>query len=213
MVAPLLGLQFPPARACRTRWCRRGEERLGFEIFDLWGMTECTPVTGYDPRRDKSGFPDSCGRALPRCAFRIVDDDLKELPVDTVGEIMLTGPMVMSGYYKNPGITAETLIDGWIRSGDLGKTDADGYLFIVGRKKDLIIRGGANVYPVDIEEVLYTHADVAECAVIGKPDQVFGELVKAYVVKNAPQVTVQQLIAHCRTMLADYKVPAEIEFI
>ena len=92
-------------------------------------------------------------------------------------------------------------------------TDADGHLFIVGRKKDLIIRGGANVYPVDVEEALYTHRDVAECAVVGTPDPLFGELVKAYVVKKAASLTADRLIAHCKTKLADYKVPSEIEFI
>ena len=138
---------------------------------------------------------------------------MKEVPVGTVGEIMLTGPLIMTGYYKNPQATAETVIDGWVRSGDLGMTDKNGFLYIVGRKKDLIIRGGANVYPVDVEEALYTHDDVAECAVIGKPDEVFGETVKAYVVRKANGITAADLIAHCKTKLADYKVPAEIEFI
>jgi long-chain acyl-CoA synthetase len=193
--------------------CRRGKERLGFEIFDLWGMTECTPVTSFDPRHDRRGFPDSCGRVLPGCAFKIVDDDLRETSIGTIGEILLKGPMIMTGYYKNPSVTAETMIDGWVRSGDLGMTDADGHLFIVGRKKDLIIRGGANVYPVDIEEALYTHPDVAECAVIGTPDPVFGELVKAYVVKKARHITADQLITHCKSRLADYKVPSELEFV
>jgi acyl-CoA synthetase (AMP-forming)/AMP-acid ligase II len=149
----------------------------------------------------------------PGTAFKIVDDDLNEVPLGTVGEIMLTGPLIMTGYYLNPTATAETLIDGWIRSGDLGTTDNDGFLYIVGRKKDLIIRGGANVYPVDIEEALYTHAGVAECAVIGKPDALFGEIVKAYVVKKADDITAEQLVAHCKSLLADYKVPSEIEFI
>jgi long-chain acyl-CoA synthetase len=193
--------------------CRRGKARLGFEIFDLWGMTECTPVTSFDPHHETRGFPDSCGRALPGCAFKIVDDDLKEIPVGAIGEILLKGPMIMTGYYKNPAVTAETLVDGWVRSGDLGMTDPHGHLFIVGRKKDLIIRGGANVYPVDIEEALYTHPDVAECAVIGTPDPVFGELVRAYVVTKASYLTVDELIEHCRSRLADYKVPSQLEFI
>jgi long-chain acyl-CoA synthetase len=192
---------------------KRGKASLGFNIFDLWGMTECTPVTTFDPKRETAGQPDSCGRALPECAFRIVDDELKECPVGTVGEVMLTGPLIMTGYYKNPTATAETMIDGWIRSGDLGMTDKNGFLYIVGRKKDLIIRGGANVYPVDVEEALYTHDSVAECAVIGKPDDVFGEIVKAYVVRKTGATDVTELIAHCKTKLADYKVPSEIEFI
>lgn len=193
--------------------CQRSRASLGINLFDLWGMTECTPMTSFDPKRETQGRPDSCGRALPGVAFRIVDDDLKDVAIGTVGEVLLTGPMIMTGYYKNPTVTAETLIDGWIRSGDLGMTDKDGFLYIVGRTKDLIIRGGANVYPVDIEEALYTHADVAECAVVGKPDPIFGEIVKAYVVKKAGHVTAEQLIAHCKTRLADYKVPSEIEFI
>ncbi|MBN8980770.1 MAG: AMP-binding protein [Rhizobiales bacterium] len=192
---------------------KRGRASLGFNIFDLWGMTECTPVTTFDPKREKAGQPDSCGRALPGCAFKIVDDDLKEVSVGTVGEILLTGPLRMTGYYLNPQVTAETLVDGWVRSGDLGMTDKDGFLYIVGRKKDLIIRGGANVYPVDVEEALYTHDDVAECAVIGKPDDTFGEIVKAYVVRKRPELSVDALTAHCKTKLADYKVPSEIEFI
>lgn len=192
---------------------KRAKASLGFSIFDLWGMTECTPVTTFDPKREKAGQPDSCGRALPGCAFKIVDDDLRECPVGTVGEVMLTGPLTMTEYYKNPSATAETLIDGWIRSGDLGMTDKDGFLYIVGRKKDLIIRGGANVYPVDVEEALYTHESVAECAVIGKPDDVFGETVKAYVVRKTADIGVAELIDHCKAKLADYKVPSEIEFI
>lgn len=193
--------------------CRRVREKLGFEIFDLWGMTECTPVTSYDPRQDSRSYPESCGRALPGCAFKIVDDNLAAVPVGNIGEVLLTGPMVMSGYYKNPEVTAQTLLDGWIRSGDLGMVDSEGRLFIVGRKKDLIIRGGANVYPVEIEEVLYAHPSVAECAVIGLPDPIFGERVKAFIVKRDPLVTVEQLTAHCSTSLADYKLPGEIEFI
>ncbi len=192
---------------------KRGKASLGFNIFDLWGMTECTPVTTFDPKRETAGQPDLCGRALPECAFKIVDDDLKECPIGTVGEVMLTGPLIMTGYYKNPTATAETMIDGWIRSGDLGMTNKSGFLYIVGRKKDLIIRGGANVYPVDVEEALYTHDSVAECAVIGKPDDTFGEIVKAYVVKKGGATGVADLIAHCKTKLADYKVPTEIEFI
>lgn len=192
---------------------KRAKASLGFNIFDLWGMTECTPVTTFDPKREKAGQPDSCGRALPGCAFKIVDDDLKECPVGTIGEVMLTGPLTMTEYYKNPSATAETLIDGWIRSGDLGMTDKDGFLYIVGRKKDLIIRGGANVYPVDVEEALYTHEGVAECAVIGRPDEVFGETIKAYVVRKTTAIDVGELIEHCKTKLADYKVPSEIEFI
>lgn len=193
--------------------CRRAKDVLGFEIFDLWGMTECTPVTSYDPAKDSRGVPDSCGRALPGCDLKIVDENLQSVANGVVGEVMLTGPMIMSGYYKNPEATSEAMIDGWIRSGDLGMRDDAGHLFLVGRKKDLIIRGGANVYPVEIEEVLYSHPDVVECAVIGLPDAVFGERVKAFVVRRTEQLSEGQLLSHCRRLMAEYKLPSEIEFI
>lgn len=202
------GANFPAALAKRVR------ESLGFPVFDLWGLTECTPATAYDPSRDREGRPDSCGRPLPGFSLRIVDDNLRDLPPEEVGEILLTSPAIMDGYYKNPQATAETIVDGWVRSGDLGKLDADGFLYIVGRKKDMIIRGGANIYPVDIEEVLYKHPAVGECAVIGVPDNTFNELIKAFVLpKEGVHVTADDISAHCRRNLAEYKVPAIIEFV
>lgn len=202
------GASFPASLAERVH------KTLGFHVFDLWGMTECTPVTSYDPARDTAGRPDAAGRALPDCAFRVVDDDLRDLPTGEVGEIILKSPARMTGYYKNPTATAEALVDGWVRSGDLGRIDEEGYLYIVGRKKDLIIRGGANIYPVDVEEVLFAHPAVAECAVVGVPDSTFGETVKAFVVlKAGSAVDAEQLAAHCRGLLAEYKVPSSIEFV
>lgn len=193
--------------------CNAARKNMGFEIFDFWGLTECTPVTTFDLKRDKRREPESAGRAMPGTAFKIVDDDLNELPIGTVGEIMLTGPMIMSEYYLNPTATKETIIDGWVRSGDLGKTDARGFLYIVGRKKDLIIRGGANIYPVDVEEALYSHDQVVECAVVGKPHTLFGETVVAYVVRKSPGLTSDDLISYCQTQLADYKVPSDVLFV
>jgi len=207
-VAYSAGASFPASLADRVH------KTLGFHVFDLWGMTECTPVTSFDPAREKAGRPDSAGRALPGCALRVVDDDLRELPTGQVGEILLTSPARMTGYYKNPSATAEAMIDGWVRSGDLGRVDEEGHLYIVGRKKDLIIRGGANIYPVDVEEVLFAHPAVAECAVVGVPDSTFGETVKAFIVlKPGSAVDAEVLAAHCRSLLAEYKVPSSIEFI
>jgi long-chain acyl-CoA synthetase len=120
----------------------------------------------------------------------------------------------MSGYYKNARSTSEAIVDGWMRSGDLGKLDADGFLYIVGRKKDLIIRGGANIYPVDIEEVLYSHQAVGECAVVGVPDQTFGEVVKAFVViREGMDIECSALLDYCRCHIAEYKVPSQIEIV
>src|SRR5579871_2144399 len=168
------GAAFPEALSKRIQDC------LGLSVFDVWGMTECGPITTYDPRRERRGQPDSCGRTLPSCHIRIVDDGFKDLAVGEVGEVILRSPGLMTGYYKNPRATAEAISDGWMRSGDLGRVDADGLLYIVGRKKDMIVRGGANIYPVDIEEVLYSHDAVGECAVVGVPDPLFGEIVKAF---------------------------------
>ena len=187
---------------------------LGIPVFDLWGMTECGPITTYDPARDKAGRPDSCGRLLPSCEIRIIDDDFGDLNVGDVGEVILRCPGLMSGYYKNARSTSEAIVDGWMRSGDLGKLDADGFLYIVGRKKDLIIRGGANIYPVDIEDVLYSHQAVGECAVVGVPDQTFGEVVKAFVViREGMDIECSALLDYCRCHIAEYKVPSQIEIV
>lgn len=202
------GATFPDALA------KRISQRLGINVLDVWGMTECGPITCYDPSTDTAGRPDSCGRALPSCEFRIVDDALNELDAGDIGEVVLRCPGLMDGYYRNQQATDEAFADGWMRSGDLGRADAEGYLYIVGRKKDLIIRGGANIYPVDVEEVLYTHPAVAECAVIGVPDVTFGELVKAFVVvRDGAQADCTQLIGYCRDNIAEYKAPSEIEIV
>ncbi|HBR47580.1 MAG TPA: hypothetical protein DEA80_22105, partial [Afipia sp.] len=192
----------------------RFRERFGVSIFDLWGQTEGTPITGFDPARETEGRPESCGRALPDCAVRVIDDQGTDLPPDEIGEVLLTGPSLFLGYDKNPQATAETLRDGWVHTGDLGKLDADGCLYIVGRKRDMVIRGGANIYPVEIEEVIYAHPAVTECAVIGIPDEVYGETVKAVVVIGENfQLSERELIEHCRTRLATYKIPASVAFM
>jgi long-chain acyl-CoA synthetase len=191
----------------------RFRERFGVSVFDLWGQTEGTPITGFDPARESEGRPESCGRALPGCAVRVIDEAGLEVPPDTIGEVLLAGPNVFLGYDKNPQATAETLRDGWVYTGDLGKLDSEGCLYVVGRKRDMVIRGGANIYPVEIEEVIYAHPAVTECAVIGIPDEIYGESLKAVVVVGEKlQVSEQEIIEHCRKRLAAYKVPASVVF-
>lgn len=186
-------------------------ERFGWKLFDMWGMTEGTPMTSYDPLLDDPR-PESCGHAVPECAVRVVDAEDRDVMSGVVGEVLLSGTPVMLGYYNNPQTTAETLCDGWVRTGDLGKLDADGYLSIVGRQKDLIIRGGANIYPTEVEDALYGHPAIAECAVIGCPDEVYGEIVKAVVVfKEGSRASTSELSAHCATLLAAYKIPTIFE--
>jgi long-chain acyl-CoA synthetase len=130
-----------------------------------------------------------------------------------VGEIAIKGPQVMKGYYKMDDETRETLVNGWLLTGDVGKIDEDGYFYIVDRKKDMIIAGGYNIYPREVEEVLYEHPDIVEAAVIGVPDPKRGETVKAFVVlKEGSQVTAEDIEKFCRERLAPYKVPRIIEF-
>lgn len=192
----------------------RFRERFGVSIFDLWGQTEGTPITGFDPAIEAEGRPESCGRALPGCSVRVIDDLGNDVVPDTIGEVLLTGPNIFIGYDQNPSATAETLRDGWVHTGDLGRLDADGCLYIVGRKRDMIIRGGANIYPAEVEEAIYAHPAVVECAVIGVADPLYGETVKAVVVVgDTMQLSEQELIVHCRARLATYKVPGLVSFV
>ena len=147
-------------------------------------------------------------------AYRVEKRPAVKIEPGEVGELVVRGPQVMLGYWNNPEATKNILRDGWLYTGDLATRDADGYFKIVDRKKDLIIRGGANIYPGDVEEVLYGHPTVAECAVVGKPDELYGERVTAYIVpKPAAANSIEDLRAHCRERLASYKVPADIIMI
>jgi long-chain acyl-CoA synthetase len=146
--------------------------------------------------------------------MRIMREDGTFADLDEVGEIVIRGHNVMKGYYKKPSATEDAIVNGWFHTGDLARVDADGYFFIVDRKKDLIIRGGMNIYPREIEEVLYGHQDVLEVCVVGMPDTARGEEVKAYVALKKPgSVTPGELQEYCTERLAKYKVPREIEIL
>jgi long-chain acyl-CoA synthetase len=190
----------------------RFEESFGLRIIEGYGLTEGTCVSSLNPYWGvrKAG---SIGLPLRGQAMRIVDDEMREMPVGEYGEIVVKGPNVMQGYYNNPQATAETIVDGWLRTGDMGYVDADGYVFIVDRKKDMIIRGGENIYPREIEEVLFAHPQIAEATVIGRSDVVWGEQVVAVVVPAGDSVlTVDEVIGFCKERLADYKLPHEVVF-
>ena len=144
---------------------------------------------------------------------RIFDDQDREVPAGTVGEIVARGRRIMKGYWGNPAATEETLRGGWLHTGDLAFMDEDGYLYLQGRKKDMIIRGGENIYPVEIEAVLENHPQVAEVAVIGVPDTYWGEIVKAVIVlKPGQKATQEEIIDYCKRHMASYKKPALVEF-
>ena len=156
--------------------------------------------------------PGSVGKPLPNVEVRVVDENDNDVPVGAIGEVIARGPNIMQGYYNMPEETTAALRNGWLHTGDMGRFDEDGYLYIVERKKDLVIRGGFNIYPRDVEEVLATHPAVIEAAVVGVPSERMGEEVKAYVVTGTT-VDPEELMAYCRERLANYKTPSQIEFI
>ncbi len=155
----------------------------------------------------------SAGRAIPCIELKIVDTDDQEVPRGTVGEIVARGPNVMRGYWQMPEQSAQTLRGGWLHTGDAAWMDAEGFIYISDRLKDMIISGGENVYSTEVEQALYLHPAVAQCAVIGVPDERWGERVHAVVVpKPGAECDAQALIAHCRTLIADFKCPRSIDF-
>lgn len=189
------------------------EELTGGKLVEGYGLTESSPVTHANPiwGRRVTG---SIGLPWPDTDCKIVDVETgEELPQGEIGELAVKGPQIMKGYWNRPEETAATLKDGWLLTGDIAYMDADGYFYIVDRKKDMIIAGGFNIYPRDVEEVLYAHPAVQEAAVAGVPDPYRGETVKAYIiVKPDHQVTEQELDKFCRERLAAYKVPHLYEF-
>lgn len=158
--------------------------------------------------------PGSVGIPIPGVKVKIVDNDDNEVETGEVGEICVQGRNVMKGYFKQPEATAEAMKGGWFHTGDLGRIDEDGYIYIVDRKKDMIIVGGLNVYPREVEEVIYQHSQIAEAAVVGKMDQLRGEVVKAFVVvKEGGTLEPRDIILHCKEKLANYKVPKEVVIV
>lgn len=189
------------------------QQRTGATIFEGYGLSEASPVTHTNPPNDtaKAG---SIGVPMPNTEVRIVDTETGnvELAEGEIGELVVRGPQVMSGYLNNSEETAQMLRDGWLHTGDLAQMDENGFFTIVDRKKDMIISGGLNVYPNEVEQVLAAHPNVQECAVVGLPDRMYGEKVVAFVVPVAgTRIVAAKLQKHCASQLAKYKVPKEIE--
>jgi acyl-CoA synthetase (AMP-forming)/AMP-acid ligase II len=200
----------------------RAMEVFGCEFAQGFGQTEAggaaTFLTAEDHRRALAGErPElllSTGRAVLGTQLKIVDEHGATLGPNEVGEILVKGPQVMRGFWRNPVTTEEAFTDGWLHSGDVGYLDHEGYLYIKDRLKDMIVSGGENVYPAEIERVLYTHPAVAEAAVIGVPNDRWGEAVHAViVVRPDAEVTSEELIAHAKSSLAGYKMPQSVEFV
>ncbi|HZG70168.1 MAG TPA: AMP-binding protein, partial [Chondromyces sp.] len=188
------------------------EKKFSTTISEGYGLSEASPVTCFNPldRPRKAG---SIGQSIKNVENKVVDELGEELPAGRVGELIVRGPNVMKGYYKMPEASAVTIRDGWLYTGDLARMDEDGYLYIVDRKKDLIIVGGYNVYPREVEEVLYGHPDIIEAAVLGAPDTDYGESVRCFVVSANPELSEQDIILYCKEHLAEYKVPKAVEFL
>ncbi len=191
------------------------EQKTGSQICEGYGLSETSPVVTTNPWGGKAKVG-SIGLPLPDTELRIVDleEGKKEMPMGESGEVIIRGPQVTSGYYKMPDETAKTVKDGWLFTGDIGTMDEEGYFYIVDRKKDMIIAGGYNIYPRDIDEVLFEHPKILEACAIGVPDTYRGETVKAFVVmKPGETMTAEEVIDYCKEKLAKYKVPTMVEFI
>jgi long-chain acyl-CoA synthetase len=187
-------------------------------VMTGYGLTEATALVSLEHTSlDEQGNlhrPKSIGRVLPGMQMIVADERGIELPPNQVGQVCIQGPNVMKGYYKMDSETANAVVNGWLFTGDLGIMDVGRHFYIVDRKKDLIIRGGQNVYPADIEEVLYRHPAVAEAAVVGRSDDVMGEVPEAFVaLKPDGRATVHELMALCHSQLAHFKVPKDIHFL
>ena len=183
------------------------------KIIEGYGLSESTLSVAKNPIHGQQK-PGSVGLPFPGVQIKIVDDKANELPPNVTGEITVKGPNVMQGYLNNPQATQATLRNGWLYTGDLGYRDSEGYLFIVGRKTEMYIRGGENVYPREIEEVLYNHPAVSECAVIGVRDDVYGHVGKAFItLKPGLHLSTEEISVFCQQHLAKYKIPAHFAFI
>jgi long-chain acyl-CoA synthetase len=195
-------------RAVAEQW----KKVTGKPIVEAYGLTETSPAACINPL-DLKDYNGSIGLPIPSTELSIRDDDGKELGVDQVGELCFRGPQVMRGYWNQPEETDKVLSkDGWLRTGDLGRVDIHGFAYIVDRKKDMILVSGFNVYPNEVEDVAMMHPGVRECAAVGVPDEHSGEAVKLFVVRKDPNLTAEELIAHCHKYLTGYKVPKHIEF-
>jgi long-chain acyl-CoA synthetase len=207
-----LRLAFSAAAMLPSDVEQRWTEATGLPVSQGYGLTECSPFATYN--HERAHRPGSVGTPIENVEVRVVDEDDREVPDGTLGEIVIRGPNVMKGYLGRPEDTASTLRGGWLHSGDIGHRDGDGYFYVVDRVKDMINVAGFKVFPREVEEVLFEHPAVAEVAVLGQPDAVKGEVVRACVVLRPGQsTTAQELIERCRGRVASYKVPVVVEFL
>ncbi|MBC9957932.1 long-chain fatty acid--CoA ligase [Yimella sp. cx-51] len=213
-------VNFPALRVCASggsampvEVMKKFEQKFGCIVLEGYGLSETSPVASFNhPNAERKAG--SIGTPLEGVEMRLAQADGSDSPAGEIGEIAIRGHLLMKGYWKRPDATAEAIRDGWFFSGDLARVDDDGYFFIVDRSKDMIIRGGYNVYPREVEEVLYEHPEVAEAAVIGVPHEHYGEEVVAYVVRAPGSQLEQEAVQDfAKERLAAYKYPREVRFI
>jgi acyl-CoA synthetase (AMP-forming)/AMP-acid ligase II len=176
-------------------------------MCNAYGATETTSPATIMPPQDGRVRTDSIGKVVPCGEIRVMDQEGRELPAGSDGELWIAGPMIVAGYWRNPEATAAAFVSGYWKSGDVGSVDAEGFVRIADRIKDMVNRGGFKIYPAEVENVLAEHADVVEAAVVGRPDDILGERVVAFVRSTNPALAGEELRAHCAARLADYKVP------
>ncbi|HEU4712394.1 MAG TPA: AMP-binding protein [Pyrinomonadaceae bacterium] len=191
---------------------KRFEETFKCLVVEGYGLSESTCRSTFNPP-DQRRRPGSCGLPIGN-EMRVVDEEDREVPDGSLGEIVLRGENILKGYYKNPDATETAFRHGWFHTGDIGYRDADGFYYIVDRKSDMIIRGGENIYPREIDEVLYEYPGVAAAAVVGVPDELYGEEVAAVIVlKDGAKASAEEVIEFCKARLADYKCPKTVHFV
>ncbi|WP_250622724.1 long-chain-fatty-acid--CoA ligase [Pinirhizobacter soli] len=208
-----LRMSFGGGMAVQRVVAEKWQAITGCPLIEGYGMTESSPVATINPMIEGASFSGSIGMPVPSTDISIQDDDGKHLAIGEIGEICIHGPQVMKGYWNQPGETAKAISsDGWLRTGDIGRIDEKGLVYIVDRKKDMILVSGFNVYPNEIEDIVVRCPGVLECAAVGVPDEHSGEVVKLFVVRKDPSLTEETIKAWCREYLTGYKRPKLIEF-
>jgi long-chain acyl-CoA synthetase len=189
----------------------RWQKITGVILLEGYGLTECCPTVTVNPPHLEA-YKGSIGMPVPSTDIKLVDDDGNEVALGQTGELLVKGPQVMKGYLNRPDATDEMMVDGWLATGDIARSDEDGYFYIVDRKKDMILVSGFNVFPNEIEEVAAMHEEIVEAAAVGIPHEVSGEIVKLFAVRKTETLTEKDVIAHCRIHLTGYKIPKKVEF-
>ena len=202
-----VGSTIVPEQMVRTVGAR------GVPLVQVYGSTETAPIAAYMPFRETTERPASTGKAAMHCEIRLVDEEGRDVPVGEKGEILVRGPNVMTEYWNDPAATRAAFTDGWFHTEDIAHRDSDGYLYVDGRSKDMIITGGENVYPASVERVLCECAQVSEVAVVGRPDDYWGEVVVAVVVPEGVSRDAEKILSFCDGRIANFETPRQVVFV